>query len=632
MSKRNSIENPGGYLLTFAALFIIGVIIHALVLKFIFPGYYDPLSPNHEDFYIPVAFAHAPGNYYSFGALMNWTRPVFMMFYKAIGYAGSEGAVGFVIALVIANSALTALLIKRVLNISSSNFFILTFCSYCFLLFSMPYFYIFYTEDPGSHLSFFFLLLATCSVIFLANRKLWFSLLLASVFSIMAYLSKETYELVALFLSGLWFLYYRKESLKKALIPAIATVIGIMVSVLNNMRLNSVFVNPDAGEGDPYKMVLTPYSIVREMWRYFKEGMNVANILLVLIIAYLVYSYFRNKGSRSREILFLTVGCLVSPFLAWLPNALLPNHHYGGYSYNGLNLFYLPLILLPFLRLNKALSTGALILLVLLIPASHFLNKKWYNHPIQRTVLIYEDTQRNLHYNLDSLINTLDQGQQPGKVLIKGVTFPFSPFVYPESLREFANASYATYDVVNYTGKFRYEGRRDLVKFINEPDTGFVQYSRVWTFNNDGTLNAEQSSSTGTKRSADSTGVLVTLESLSDFKTSGIYGAEGGLAWTSGNVNIELNTPIKSKDTLNAKLSTFLPEVCKNITPKLVLVDIDGNEHAAIATQKKNDIFYYTFTGVDKAIQRVNIISPTLQPSATDQRILSFPFIELYIR
>ena len=625
----------GSNFLIFIALLVIGFIIHALVLRFVFPGYYDPLSPNHEDFYIPVAFAFAPNNGYGYGDLMNWTRPLFMMFYKASGYAGFEGAVAFVISLVIANCALTALLIKRLLNFSFNGFFILTFGIYCFLLFSMPYFYIFYTEDPGSHLSYFFLILAGFSVIFLVNKQLWLSLFLATMLSILGYLSKETYELVALFFSGLWFIYYRRESIMKALVPVIATVVGIAVSVLNNMRLKSVFVNPEAGEDNPYKMDLSPYSVLREMWRYFREGMNFANILLIGLIGYLVFLFFRNKGNRSRELLFLTVACLAAPFLAWLPNALLPNHHYGGYSFNGLYLFYLPVFFVPFLRFLKPVSVTTLIILGILIPVSHLLNYKKYKDSTHNAVLIYESTLRNFHNALDTLIGKIQPGSKPERILIKGITFPFNAFVYPESLREFPNAPYANYDVVNYTGKFRYEGRRDLVRYINEEDTGFAQYNRIWIFNNDGRLVLAQenpSVANNFKSSGDSTGVLLTLDNLPDFKISGIYSPESGIAWTDGNVTIELNTPIRKDDTINVKLTTYLPEVCKDVYPTLELVDINGVAYKAVQSRKSEFNFYYRFATEGTKINRVTITAPKLPTSETDKRILSFPFGELYIR
>jgi hypothetical protein len=629
---KEKLQKAGDHVITFIAVFIIGIIVHALVLKFIFPGYYDPFIPNHEDFYIPLAFVHAP---IGFDTLMNWTRPVFMMFYKATGYAGIQGGTAIIVAVVIANCALTASLIKRALNLAFGKEFTLTFIIYCVLLFAMPYFYIFYTEDPGSHLSYLFLMCAAHAVLFVSKRHLWLSLFLASVFSILAYLSKETYQLVALFFSGLWFLYYRKESIKRSLVPGIATVIGIVMSLLNNLRLNSVFVNPDAEQGNPYKMDLSPFSVLREMWRYFREGMNPADILLVLGVAWLVYSYFRKKGKKSNALLLLTIGCLAAPFLAWVPNALLPNHHYGGYSFNGLYLFYLPLFLLPFLRLHKSVSTVMLILLVLLIPASHIFNRKTYKDSTHRAVLFYEDTQRNLLFALDSFIAAIQPNQEQERVLVKGITFSFSPFVYPESLREFANAKYATYDVVSYNGRFRFEGRKDLVRFINESDTTFSQYTRVWTFNENGKLKSAgqyENIIDDTRKPGDSSAALISLENLKAYSNSGIYPPEGEIAWTNGDVSIELNVPIRSIDTLTARLSTYLPEKCKDIIPKLLLVDTDGVEHAATATKKKANIFYYTFKAPGKSIQKIRIISPALPPVPEDKRVLSFPFIELYIR
>lgn len=556
-----------------------------------------------------------------------------MLFYKATGYAGTQGSIAFIVAVVIANIALTSLLIKKYLKLPFDKYFIGVFAVYCYLLFAMPYFYVFYTEDPGSHLSYFFLILAAFSVVFLQGR-IWISILLASLLTTLAFLAKETYELVALAFSGLWLMFHWKKSRLRSLVPGIATVVGILVSVLNNMRLKSVFVNPDAEAGNPYAMNLSPVSILQQMWRYFREGMNIPNVLLALFIAWLVYAWFRKNKSERNAALFITLGCLAAPFLAWFPNALLPNHHYAGYSFNGLYLFYLPLFFVPALKNQNAINTASLLLLTLLIPASHFFNRKMYKDAGHKNFVFFEDTQRNFHNALDSLIGNLPPGKERQKVLIKGVTFTFSPFVYPESIREFPKAQLANYDVINYTGRFRYEGRRDLVRFINEADTGFAQYTRVWTFNNNGKLiSGRKYLPDSTIRSGDSTGVLITLENLPEFKTSGIYSVEpSAIAWTNGNVSIDLNTSIHKNDTLNAKLSTYLPVECKDIEPKIILVDNEGMEHPAIQFNKKENIFYYRFITGGNSISKIKIISPTLPASENDKRILSFPFIELYVR
>ena len=44
--------------------------------------------------------------------------------------------------------------------------------------------------------------------------------------------------------------------------------------------------------------------------------------------------------------------------LAWLPNALLPNHHFEAYSWNGAYLIYAPVLLLAFVLGRELIGVG----------------------------------------------------------------------------------------------------------------------------------------------------------------------------------------------------------------------------------------------------------------------------------
>jgi hypothetical protein len=618
---------PGKQVWQFLVLLLLTFIVHALVLRFVFPGFYRPLSIQHEDHYIPASFAHSIRPDYR--DLLNWARPVFMIFYKVIGHAGTAASIGYVIGLVFLNCILSALLIKRILDLPFNGLFLFCYILYCFLLFSTPYFYILYTQDVGSHLCYFFLILG--AILFYLTRNKHFLLPAGLLFicCTLAFLSKETYQLVALFFSFVWFLYDRRNSLKRSLVPLGATIAAFIVSTVNNMRLHSVFVNVNAAKGSPYEINLSPLSVIREWVFYVKDGINVADLLMVGLIGYII---FRSKQPWRRQLLFILVACCLATGLSWLPNAVLPNHRVNGYSFNGLFLFYLPLFFLPFLRKEQLLTNLVTAALIALILVSYRLDVHKYKGAVNNWAIKQEFIERNLNHSLDSLIGQLVRASKPRRILVEGITFPFHPFTYPQSLREHPNAGYALYDVVYYTPDARYDGRNDLVKFIAPSDTLLTRYDQVWLFKKDGSL-ASYTGGPGDMDSAgDSSGISIDLENLPRFRTTGIYPEANGISWTNGNASVDLFTPIRGKDSLTVTLQTYMPPICRNIIPRISLADIDGKEYQPAQTERKKDVFYYRFIfNKHILVKKVKILSPRID-SRPDPRILSFPLTGLIVK
>src|ERR1700754_1835226 len=112
-------ENRTASLVPWIQLFLLtllALLVHAFVLKFIFPGYYSPFYPYHSDFYLAEALANAP----NFGSIKNYigaTRPVGMFFLRLTGYLGLYGAIAFTVVNVAVNVAITALLLQRILKL-----------------------------------------------------------------------------------------------------------------------------------------------------------------------------------------------------------------------------------------------------------------------------------------------------------------------------------------------------------------------------------------------------------------------------------------------------------------------------------------------------------------------------------
>lgn len=599
---------------------VLAFVIHAAVLKFIFPGYYSPLYPQHSDFYMPAAFANTPELTYI--DLLSWPRSMNLIFAKFVGNFGIAGSIAWVIALVSINVGLSALLIKRILNITFSWLLIAAFTGYCYLLFSHPYFYIFYAQDMGAQLSYFFLILGAYLSYTTFSKNFILSNIILLCCCVLAFLSKETYGLSALFFTFLWFLYYRKKSFFKAVLPFLSISASLVIIFLINIHIKSTFVNLNAAAGAPYQISLNPLIVLREWSSYLWEAINFANIAMILLVGYLLVIY---KKQQKEELLFIAVGCLIGTFSSLLPNAILPNHHFRGYSFNGTYLLYLPMLFIPLFEIEKKAIKNLLISVAVLCLISPILNVSKYKD--NDWVLIQEDTQRNLLKALAPLIKDISPAPKPIKILVMGITFPFHPFAFPQSLRVFPNAKYANFDVVNSNPYYTNNHQTDLVKFIPPADTALTKYDQKWIFDNNGKL-VEQIL---TAPIATHNVKKITQDNFALFTTTGFYDRQDEIRWTNGNASITLDSTITSVDSFVVELDTYMPPVCKNIIPQLQLIDTSNNIYTAISVARKNDIFYYSFILNKKiSIQKINIQSSPIDVSS-DPRILSFPFMSLEI-
>ncbi len=464
-------------------LSIIALLIHAIVLKYVFPGYYDPLYPHHSDFYISVALANSPDDFFQYRYL-GYSRPLGLFFLKLIGYLGVHGAILFTIINVAINCSLSAFVFLRIFRIPFRAPFIFSFCCYCFLLFSQPYFYTFYTQDVFSHLSYFFLLLGTVLFYKFHKSNLISANIFLTFFSICAFLCKETYSLTAFFIALGWLIYYRKAPRKIALSPVLIIGASLILVAIFNISIKSVFLNlQDNSPTGPYYINLSIKSIFKEITTYVSEGLNIMNWAIVAgILAIGLFYYYRRAD---KKVLFISLCCIAGAFLALLPNSLIPNHHHGGYSFNGSYLLYLPVLILPFLlRKDESFLIGGVLLLICTVSSPLF-NKKKYGE--QSWILEQEGIERNLLKSLKPLLNGLEYSKTQEKILVTGLTMPFYPFHHPMFLRDYPNSNYAVYDVIHYNPATE-EARYKSVKFIQPEDVKIEEYSKIWMFASNGLL------------------------------------------------------------------------------------------------------------------------------------------------
>jgi hypothetical protein len=109
------------------------------------------------------------------------------------------------------------------------------------------------------------------------------------------------------------------------------------------------------------------------------------------------------------------------------------------------------------------------------------------------------------------------------------------------------------------------------------------------------------------------------------------YETDNGFSWTTGKASLGFDSLIVTEDTLVVKMNTWMPEICKNVDPKIVAVDENSNQVQLKLDRREGDSFYYyTSYGKPTTVQQLNILSNKID-APSDQRILSFPFKGLEI-
>jgi hypothetical protein len=470
-----------------AGLLLITWLMHFIAFSFVFPGYYRPLSFQHSDFYIPAAFAFAPNDYYSFASLLHWPRPLFMWFYKFTGYFGHAGSVAWVVAIVFINCTFTAMFFKRLLGLQSDLKFYLFFAAYCFVLFTQPYFYTFYTQDIGSQLSYLLLLSGFFAFHLLSSRTLVGSAMALFGCCVCAFLVKETYILSFAFVAFCWFIYYVRTDIKIALTPGIAVGLSAIIVAVVNLKTKSVFVNLNAKQGSDYQMDLNIASVFKELMLYGKEAIG-----YLLIIAFLFALYALFAGRKNKLLLSGFFICMGFAVFAWLPNAFLPFHHYPGYSFNGLYVCFASVfILLKFWQEQQEQTRfkPMYYMFFVLLIVSPLANFKKYKDDRNQWVLAMEDVQRNMLKGFRQATGQLESLDKPISVLITGINSPFHPFAFPESIRSFSGGDRATYYfVVPHEFPAKLGEKIDLVQFISDADKNTIVADQEWQFDQSGRL------------------------------------------------------------------------------------------------------------------------------------------------
>lgn len=460
----------GANILEAAALYALFLLVYAAVLRFIFPGYLDPFWPAHPDLYVPVAMANWPEGLRPY---FSYPRFVGQVFFWFVGHLGTRGAMAAVLMVVALNFTLIAMIARRVSNIDATWRFFAAAALFAYMLAAHPYQYQMSIWDAFAQLSLLLILIA------LVLRMAGAPLVACGVIVLLAFLAKETFILSAGLMAFAWFSVQRTRS---ALWPLVIVGVAAMLAIVIEKNLSSPFTNGDH-PGGPYQLVMTLASVSSQWFQYIGEGINWLGLLAIIAAAIFAAIRF---GVRSREFIW-AVTLPIAGLLALLPNSLLPNHHFAGYSWNGAYLIYAPVIAFASIAGRGAIALALCAAVAGLcspaLSASVFAQQQY--------IIENQKTQRNLLRELTYSAKRLPRGE---RVLITGVDVRFSIFSNATAVRSLG-APEGTQFFVVATGvnpvpapDVQNRAQGGLVQVIGPDDAKSKKFDQEWSFRADGSL------------------------------------------------------------------------------------------------------------------------------------------------
>jgi len=128
----------------------------------------------------------------------------------------------------------------------------------------------------------------------------------------------------------------------------------------------------------------------------------------------------------------------------------------------------------------------------------------------------------------------------------------------------------------------------------------------------------------------DPTHLQIIATNTDQFVMDGFYENQNGIRWTSGNASIGFKSDFIAKDSLSLELDTYMPPVCKDISPRISIVADDSTAYDPVYSNRSGEKFAYKFYFREPInIQKINIVSDTIKVTPAGTRRLSFPFVSL---
>jgi hypothetical protein len=462
---------------------IVTVSAYWLCLRLFFPGYFDPLSPFHVDFYDYVAQYQTPVDI----LLKYYPRPAAFISMHLLASSGLDGLMAGTVAIALLNVLLTLALVRKALRLHSP-WLVASFAVYTALLFAHPQFYAEHRHDLPAELSYLYLAISLLCLISwvqlqqdkqarVSSTAIGIVLLTTSVLSAVLFaFTKETYFVSALcIVAGL---AIAETSNRWRYGRYLVLLLALEICSLAWTRhINSPFVNPNAAADSSYRMSLLPSTIWHSFHFYVSHLLNPAVALIVILALVTI--------ARDGRRLFLGVAFSLAGLAAFAPLSLLPNHLFEEYAWAGASLFLAPVLLIceaagPLRwRSVQLVVAGLLTILAIAGPGGY---RKTYRSPGARWIIDQERRAARLDRGL-SLFQALPR---PSRILVVGLEDATVPWQSEGFLRfEFGERLFWTIALPRRT-TFRRNSR--LVRFADVTNLELRGFDFVATYQANGTL------------------------------------------------------------------------------------------------------------------------------------------------
>ena len=333
-----------------SSLGLLAGIIHGFVLFLVFPGFYAPTLFDHSDFYIPVALFHsAPGLLF----MLAWPRPIGMAYLYATGALGVQGSVLATLGVILLNITLVQMIVRRACHIDLTIGFFICAAAFDLLIFAQPFFFAFAIHDALAQVSFFFLCVGFIFIV-LRPQIGWPELAILGTASFCAFLTKETFAVSAVWLALLIGYQRCQNRIVTIFVPALVIIAAFAAAAAYNLRVHSPFIEGSSDSHSPYAQTHNIWIILTQFRDYVGAGMPLASIGLFLGL--FIACWFGASSPRRR---WAALALPVAGIAALLPNSVLPNHYFPGYSWNMGYLFFAPVLLVSAITLRRGLLRTA---------------------------------------------------------------------------------------------------------------------------------------------------------------------------------------------------------------------------------------------------------------------------------
>jgi hypothetical protein len=435
-----------------------------LCLRYLFPGYYAPVSAFHGDFYEYASLRDK-----TLTQILRYPRPAAYFAMKVLGLGGLTWVMvnGIVVALV--NIWLTVFLARQ-MSCCSWIALPLATALYSLVLFAHPDFYFEHRHDLPAEVSYF---LAVVSLIcwnkFLRRRgiRLLCAALAAAALFVFA---KETYFVSFLCLVfGIALTDHKNWKWHAGYLFGLAML--EVVSFLWTAHLNGPFVNTHAAGENPYRIDLTPPVLANTAWFYLSRFLNVFSIAAVAWTLFLL--------RKDRRVMLLAIIFVAAGLAALAPHAILPNHLLEEYAWVGMPLLFAPLILVADQLWTPRWQGAVMVLLVVLTVFG-------YRSGYKSDELTFNVRQDQLGRHLARSVKKLHAVPEGSRALVAGLDATYIPF-HTESFMLAEFGEHISWTVLTGPGIPARKNNR-VTHVTNVPDARIDSYDQLVSYNSEGEL------------------------------------------------------------------------------------------------------------------------------------------------